>query len=205
VHARLLTRGCPCPPGACAAGVGWNKGGVAVSLQLGYTDVCIINSHLAAHQGKLKERNENYTEIAGAPAAGCECGCVGFWVVGVGVWVGWGWGWRGPLPAQRRASVGPAAEHLRGHVGQDALLGHHHVLWMGDLNYRLDWGQQVGRLRALCPALLCRQRSLASSRACMPACHAGQQRPRATTPAAVGRLGNHLPCCRPSVAAGHHL
>jgi hypothetical protein len=37
----------------------------------------------------------------------------------------------------------PAAEHLRGNLGQDALLGHHHVLWMGDLNYRLDWGQQV--------------------------------------------------------------
>jgi hypothetical protein len=45
--------------------VGWNKGGVAVSLQLGYTDVCIVNSHLAAHQGKLKERNHNYSEIAG--------------------------------------------------------------------------------------------------------------------------------------------
>ena len=25
--------------------------------------------------------------------------------------------------------------------------GPHHVLWMGDLNYRIDWGQQVS-LRA---------------------------------------------------------
>ena len=63
------------PPRAPAAGVGWNKGGMAVSLQLGYTDVCLINCHLAAHQGKLKERNQNYAEIAGGPAAGLLGGC----------------------------------------------------------------------------------------------------------------------------------
>jgi hypothetical protein len=36
---------------------------------------------------------------------------------------------------------------LRGAVaaaGADLVTGFHHVVWMGDLNYRLDYGQQVG-------------------------------------------------------------
>ncbi len=48
-----------------AAGVGWNKGGVCVGLQLGHTDICFINSHLAAHQSKTPQRNCDYSEIVG--------------------------------------------------------------------------------------------------------------------------------------------
>ena len=51
--------------------MGWNKGGVCVGLQLGHTDICFINSHLAAHQSKTPQRNSNYCEIVGEgrPAA----------------------------------------------------------------------------------------------------------------------------------------
>jgi hypothetical protein len=29
-------------------------------------------------------------------------------------------------------------------AGADLVTGFHHVVWMGDLNYRLEYGQQVG-------------------------------------------------------------
>jgi hypothetical protein len=31
-------------------------------------------------------------------------------------------------------------------AGADVATGFHHVVWMGDLNYRLEYGQQVGGL-----------------------------------------------------------
>ena len=82
------------------AGVATNKGGVAVSLRLWDTDICFVNSHLAAHQDKLNARNDNYRDI-----------CRG----------------------------------IRGldQYGMDLLTGFHHVFWLGDLNYRLDWGAQA--------------------------------------------------------------
>lgn len=30
-------------------------------------------------------------------------------------------------------------------AGADLVTGFHHVVWMGDLNYRLEYGQQVGQ------------------------------------------------------------
>jgi hypothetical protein len=82
------------------AGVATNKGGVAVGFRLWDTDICFVNSHLAAHQDKLKARNDNYRDI-----------CRG----------------------------------IRGvdQYNMDLLTGFHHVFWLGDLNYRLDWGSQA--------------------------------------------------------------
>lgn len=40
-----------------------NKGGVGVSIKLGETFICFVNSHLAAHQSEVERRNEDYNEI----------------------------------------------------------------------------------------------------------------------------------------------
>jgi len=44
-------------------GVYGNKGGTLISFDYGGTSFCFANSHLAAHQTKLKERNKHYQEI----------------------------------------------------------------------------------------------------------------------------------------------
>jgi hypothetical protein len=49
-----------------ATGIGHvvgNKGGVMVSFSINGTAFCFISSHLAAHQGKIAERNRDYREI----------------------------------------------------------------------------------------------------------------------------------------------
>jgi hypothetical protein len=53
-----------------------------------------------------------------------------------------------PLPADvleithnLRLSSSPAA------AGADLVTGSHHTVWMGDLNYRLDYGAQVSQCR----------------------------------------------------------
>jgi len=81
-------------------GVGTNKGGVMVSLEVFETRFQFVNSHLAAHQGKVKERNRDYSSI-------CQN------IVG---------------DRHRMELKGSA----------------HHLFWMGDLNYRVDWGEQRG-------------------------------------------------------------
>ena len=42
------------------AGVYTNKGGVAVTMTIGSTELAFINSHLAAHQGKSAHRAHDY-------------------------------------------------------------------------------------------------------------------------------------------------
>lgn len=76
-------------------GVGQNKGGVALSLRVWDTHLCFVNSHLAAHQDRIKARNSMYRSL----------------VQGL---------------------------HVNDH-GMDVLTGFHHVFWMGDLNYRIDF------------------------------------------------------------------
>jgi hypothetical protein len=46
----------------------------------------------------------------------------------------------------RNADVAEICNYLRlpgGASGADAVTGHHHIVWLGDLNYRLEYGQQV--------------------------------------------------------------
>ena len=42
------------------AGVGLNKGAVAISCQVWGTEICFVNAHLAAHQSRTAERNKMF-------------------------------------------------------------------------------------------------------------------------------------------------
>lgn len=42
------------------AGVGSNKGAVAISCQVWGTEICFVNAHLAAHQSRVAERNKMF-------------------------------------------------------------------------------------------------------------------------------------------------
>ena len=44
-------------------GIGKNKGGVALALRLRNTRLCFVNSHLAAHQDKVIQRNQDVTNL----------------------------------------------------------------------------------------------------------------------------------------------
>ena len=44
-------------------GVAGNKGAVGISFKVADTSFCFVNSHLAAHQEKVKERNVDYHKI----------------------------------------------------------------------------------------------------------------------------------------------
>lgn len=82
-------------------GVGTNKGGVAVSFRVCSSHVCVVNSHLAAHEGEahMKQRNANAADISQHIAVA-----------------------KGSLPSRR----------------MDLTSRFTHLLWCGDLNYRID-------------------------------------------------------------------
>eukprot|EP00879_Flechtneria_rotunda_P018468 GHRR01019372.1.p1 GENE.GHRR01019372.1~~GHRR01019372.1.p1 ORF type:complete len:956 (+),score=336.65 GHRR01019372.1:1037-3904(+) len=83
--------------------IGPNKGGVGVSFTIDDTRFAIVCAHLAAHQGKTAQRNEDVAQI-------CDYLHLS-------------------LPG--------------GVKGADLVTGFHHVIWMGDLNYRLNYGEQA--------------------------------------------------------------
>ena len=66
VHVALLPFVSEVRSGAVATGMGnrlGNKGGVAIAFKLGNTRIVAVNTHLAAHQHAVKERNESMAKI----------------------------------------------------------------------------------------------------------------------------------------------
>lgn len=75
-------------------GVTPNKGACAISFSVCNTSFCFVSSHLAAHQGKVQDREEDFREIT------------------------------------RNIQVGIPGKPLTQQFN--------HVIWVGDLNYRID-------------------------------------------------------------------
>jgi len=89
------------------------KGGVGITFKLGPTSFLFINSHLAAHQTKVADRNADYHNI-------CK---------GLGL----------PLDLDTSRNLGlvttPSRSRSRGKMVYDHF---DNTFWMGDLNYRID-------------------------------------------------------------------
>ena len=135
------------------------------AFQVWDTSIVFVNSHLAAHQSKVKARNANYRDIvrgirldgpeAGAAAAAAgdrenigrsASGSLGgggakkkgfsLFGGGAGSGPGDGSGAGGAAAGGAEGAEGGAgaAGQVLGHM--DLLTAFHHVVWMGDLNYR---------------------------------------------------------------------
>jgi len=121
-----------------------NKGGTAISLQLGGSSICFVNAHLTAHQHKVAERNADYHRIetalvlrprgrSRASTAGSESSAAAE-----------------PAAAERAAASsasssddecpeGAAEAAAEGATPPPAPRGgFDFVFWFGDLNYRID-------------------------------------------------------------------
>eukprot|EP01135_Chromosphaera_perkinsii_P000298 Nk52_evm67s62 gene=Nk52_evmTU67s62 len=136
-----------------------NKGGVGVTFNFHKTSFLFISSHFAAHQGKVKERNEDFRRIMkelSFPCLGPKSRR------GTGPTRNFAEGKDFNPRKARRALSDPEAckglQHCRTSVVQDR--GVHknklqfngkddlsdyvdHFIWMGDLNYRIDGNRSV--------------------------------------------------------------
>lgn len=91
-----------------------NKGGVVTAFELDHTSLCFVNTHLAAHQGFTLERNNNIRSIFKS----CKVG------------------------KHYLSSKGSGVTAGKSGVCMDIMSQFDHVIWLGDLNYRLDFGNQ---------------------------------------------------------------
>lgn len=99
-------------------GVMGNKGAVACRLNIYDTSMCFISTHLASGQTQVEQRNSDYQQIMrrtnfGATQAPNDPSAV---AIGAKPW--------------RRVAISPSF---------DLAIGDHElIVWMGDLNYRID-------------------------------------------------------------------
>ena len=124
--------------------VGLNKGGVAVKLRVGVTDIAFVGAHLAAHQSECTRRNQDCGEIlSDVRGRGGGRGRTG----GVEGALRMAWPGRqaGIFALLSRATSCPIPPQLRPpyECNSGITTGPHHTVVMGDLNYRIDWAAQV--------------------------------------------------------------
>eukprot|EP00455_Lapot_gusevi_P056727 TRINITY_DN9504_c0_g1_i5.p1 TRINITY_DN9504_c0_g1~~TRINITY_DN9504_c0_g1_i5.p1 ORF type:complete len:807 (+),score=178.45 TRINITY_DN9504_c0_g1_i5:59-2479(+) len=99
-------------------GIGGNKGGAAVRFQLYNSSICVVNSHLAAHQDEVEMRNSDFAEIMRG---------IRFNIADDGA---------AAVPAHPdQPQDAAAAPSLRRFANINE---HDFVFWIGDLNYRVD-------------------------------------------------------------------
>lgn len=97
-----------------------NKGGVAVSFLFGGTRLAFVNCHLAAHTHGTEDRNRDFHRLASSLLAGPR-GCR-----------------PGAARANRVSPLSPDSSAPPPSSGRGLLPGHDLVVWMGDLNYRVE-------------------------------------------------------------------
>ena len=100
------------------SGKAGNKGGVVIRFLLHSTSLCFVCSHLAAHQAKVLERNQDFHDI-------CR---------------------RVQFPHVRHSHLFHLIYTCGGCVPQGVTLeSHDYVFWCGDLNYRIDLPTHVAK------------------------------------------------------------
>ena len=107
------------------SGKAGNKGGVVIRFLLHSTSLCFVCSHLAAHQSKVLERNQDFHDI---------CSKVQFPHVSH----------RHSIYMSRFHSVYLSRFHSTWSQGQ-TLESHDYVFWCGDLNYRIALPTEVAK------------------------------------------------------------
>uniref|UniRef100_A0A7S3LWS9 Inositol polyphosphate-related phosphatase domain-containing protein n=1 Tax=Palpitomonas bilix TaxID=652834 RepID=A0A7S3LWS9_9EUKA len=116
-----------------------NKGGVGVRFLLYDTSIAFVSAHLAAHQNEVERRNSDYSDITRRMEFPSN----------LHVW-----------PATRTSSSdgssqsGSTTSSNRHNRNAFAMQGgynleeHDHVVWVGDLNYRIDMPREDARRHA---------------------------------------------------------
>jgi hypothetical protein len=107
-----------------------NKGAVVASLRLNERyDCCFVCSHLAAHQDQVAARNQNFQDIIRFAALKADDD------LGMALSEDSESMWSPVAGLIEAATTGMGVNEKKGKV--KAILDHHCVIWLGDLNYRL--------------------------------------------------------------------